>query len=44
LTVKAETEGEADIVVPFNGSWKYKSISEFTTAVPENAQDLTELL
>ena len=44
LTVKAETEWEADTVVPFNGSWKYKAISEFATVAPEGAQDLTELL
>jgi hypothetical protein len=44
LTVKAEVEWENDTVVPFNWSWKYKWISEFTTAIPENAQDLTELL
>ncbi len=44
ITVKSEVEWEKDIIVPFNGSWKYKTISEFTTTAPENAQDLTELL
>jgi hypothetical protein len=44
LTIKAETEWENNTVIPFNGSRKYSSISEFTTTVPENAQDLTELL
>ena len=44
ITVKSEVEWEENTVIPFNGSWKYKSISEFTTTAPENAQDLTELL
>jgi hypothetical protein len=44
LTIKAETEWENNTVIPFNGSRKYNSISEFTTTVPENTQDLTELL
>lgn len=44
LTVKAENEWEPDIVIPFNGSWHYKAISDFTVSAPENAQDLTELL
>jgi len=44
LTVKSETEGESDTVIPFNGSWKYNWIAEFTTTAPEEAQDLAELL
>lgn len=44
LTIKSEEEWKADIVVPFKGSWKYNSISEFTTTAPESAQDLNELL
>lgn len=44
LTIKSEEEWKADIVVPFKGSWKYNSISEFTTTAPESAQDLSELL
>ncbi len=42
LTVR--NEWEPDNIIPFNGSWHYKAISDFTTSVPENAQDLTELL
>ena len=44
LTVKAEAQWESDTVIPFNGSWKYNAISEFTVVAPESAQDLTELL
>jgi len=44
LTVKSDTQWENDKIIPFNGSWKYNAISEFTTLVPEDAQDLTELL
>lgn len=44
LTIKSEEEWETDIIVPFKGSWKYNSISEFTTTAPESAQDLNELL
>lgn len=44
LTIKSQEEWEADIVVPFNGAWKYASISDFTTTAPEDAQDLNELL
>lgn len=44
LTIKSEAEWGKDIVVPFNGAWKYNSISNFTTTAPEGAQDLTELL
>ena len=44
ITLKAEAESEKDIAIPFNWSWKYKTISEFNTIAPENAQDLTELL
>lgn len=44
LTIKSEVEWEEDTVIPFNGSWKYNSISEFSTTAPENAQDLSEIL
>ena len=44
LTVKSETEWKNDIVIPFNGTWSYDSISSFTVSAPESAQDLTELL
>jgi hypothetical protein len=44
LIIKSETQWEKDTIIPFNGSWKYNSISEFTTSAPENAKDLTELL
>ena len=44
ITVKSEVEWENDTIIPFNGSWKYKAISEFNTTAPENAQDLTEIL
>ena len=44
LTVKSDTQWESDTVIPFNGSWKYNAISEFTVVAPESAQDLTELL
>ncbi len=44
LRVKAEEEWTPDIVVPFKGSWNYKTISDFTVVAPESAQDLTELL
>lgn len=44
LTIKSEEEWKADIVVPFKGSWKYNSISEFTTTAPEDAQEISDLL
>lgn len=44
ITIKSEVEWEKDTVIPFNGSWRYNSISEFATTAPEGAQDLTELL
>ena len=44
LKVKSEEEWTPDIVVPFKGSWNYKTISDFTVVAPESAQDLTELL
>lgn len=44
LTVKALSEWSSDIIIPFNGAWKYNSISEFTTIAPDNAQDLSEML
>ena len=44
LTIKSQEEWEADVVIPFNGAWKYASISDFTTTAPEDAQDLNELL
>ena len=44
LTVKAEEEWSSDTIIPFKGSWNYKWISAFTVSVPENAQDLSELL
>lgn len=44
LTIKALSEWDSDTVIPFNGTWKYNSISEFTTIAPDNAQDLTEML
>jgi hypothetical protein len=44
LTIKSEENGWKDTVIPLKGSWTYNTISEFTTTIPENAQDLTELL
>lgn len=44
LTVKSEEEWSSDTIIPFKGSWNYKWISDFTISVPENAQDLSELL
>lgn len=44
LKVKSEEEWAPDTVIPFKGSWEYKSISDFTVTAPESAQDLTELL
>jgi len=44
ITVKAEEEWKANTVIPFKGSWKYNSISEFSTTIPENAQDLSDLI
>jgi hypothetical protein len=44
LTVKAEEEWTNDTIIPFKGSWKYNPISSFTATIPENAQDLNELL
>ena len=44
LTVKPQNEWDVDTVIPFKGSWSYKAISDFTVSIPENAQDLTELL
>ena len=41
ITVKEEWN---ETVIPFKGSWKYNSISEFSVTAPENAQDLTDLL
>ncbi len=44
LNIKALSEWEPDIIIPFNGSRKYNLISEFTTTAPDNAQDLSEML
>lgn len=44
LTIKSLSEWQPDTVIPFKGSWKYDSISEFTTIAPDNAQNLTEVL
>ncbi len=44
LTVKALSGWSSDTVIPFNGAWKYNSLSEFTTTAPDNAQDLSEML
>ena len=44
ITIKAQNEWENDNIIPFKGSRKYKSISEFTTTAPENAQDLSDLI
>lgn len=44
LTVKAQDEWSSDTVIPFKGSWNYNTISDFTVAAPETAQDLSELL
>ena len=44
LIVKAEEEWDTDTVIPFKGSWSYEWISDFTISIPENAQDLSELL
>lgn len=44
LTAKAEEEWASDTVIPFKGSWNYKWISDFSISVPEDVQDLSELL
>ena len=44
ITVKAEEEWKSDTIIPFKGSRKYNSISEFSVTAPENAQDLSELI
>lgn len=44
LTIKSEEEPKNNIVIPFKGSREYKSIQEFNISIPENSQDLTELL
>lgn len=44
LTIKAEEEPKNNIVIPFKGSREYKTIQEFSISIPENSQDLTELL
>ena len=44
LTIKSEDEEQADVVIPFKGSYKYKSISEFTITAPEDAEDLSETI
>lgn len=43
LTIKNESESN-NITVPFKGSWKYNPIKDFSISVPENSQDLSELL
>jgi hypothetical protein len=32
------------MIIPMKGNWTYNSISEFTVEIPEDAQDLTEIL
>lgn len=44
LTIKALSEWSSDTIIPFKWSWKYNSISEFSTTAPDNAQDLSEML
>ena len=44
LTIKTEIEWESDSVIPFKGSWNYKSISDFSVTPPQDAKDFTELL
>ena len=44
LSIKSSSEWELDTIIPFNGSWKYNSISEFSTTAPDNAQDLSEMI
>jgi len=44
LTIKSIEEWMSDTIIPFKGSWKYDSISEFTVTPPNDAQDLSELL
>ena len=44
LTVKAQNEWDSDTIIPFKGSWNYVGISDFDVLIPEDAQDLTELL
>ena len=38
------TEWEDNVSIPLKGTRTYKAISDFTVTVPEDAQDLTELL
>ena len=44
LTIKNENDSKNNINIPFKGSREYKSIQEFTVSIPENSQDLTQLL
>lgn len=44
LTIKNEDEEETNVVIPFKGSYKYKSISDFTVTAPEDAEDLSEMI
>lgn len=44
LTINSENEWNSNIVIPFKGTRKYNSISDFSVTIPTNAQDLTELL
>ena len=44
LTVKAQNEWDSDTIIPFKGSWNYVGISDFDVLIPEDAQDLSELL
>ena len=44
LTIKPEDEEANDSVIPVKGSWTYNPIADFTVTVPENSQDLTEML
>ena len=44
LNIKSDSEEVEDMVIPMKGNWTYNSISEFTVEIPEDAQDLTEIL
>ena len=44
LNIKSDSEEVEDMIIPMKGNWTYNSISEFTVEIPEDAQDLTEIL
>ena len=44
LVITDDIEEHTTTEIPFKGYWSYKTISEFSVSLPENAQDLTEML